>query len=71
MAAKVNYNGTEVGEFLVDGENNYMGIEWNVSGMALEESVRVKIADKIENGLPESNTAPISTQSISSSDLGL
>lgn len=68
MASKILFNGSEVAEFLVDSEYNFMGVEWIEE---LEEGTKNKIQDFVEhNYLSAANKVPASNINVTTVQIG-
>jgi hypothetical protein len=67
MSSKILFNGLEAGNFIIDGESNYMGVEWL---MNLDEAITSKIQDHVEsNYLSSTNKIPASSINITTAQI--
>ena len=67
MPSNILFNGLEAGNFIIDGESNYMGIEWSTN---LDEAITSKIQDHIEhNYLSSANKIPASSINITTAQI--
>ena len=67
MSSKILFNGLEAGNFIIDGESNYMGVEWL---MNLDEAITSKIQVHVEsNYLSSTNKIPASSINITTAQI--